>query len=48
MRRVLMKGLRRCSMTDRLIIDRITPDDKEDYFNSISHDKKVLETFVLE
>ena len=30
----------------RLIIDRITPDDKEDYFNSISHDKKVLETFV--
>ena len=32
--------------TERLIIDRIGESDKEDYFNNISHDKKVLETFV--
>ena len=32
--------------TERLIIDRIRPSDKEDYFNCISHDKKVLETFI--
>lgn len=32
--------------TDRLILDRVKETDKEDYFNNISHDKKVLETFV--
>ena len=32
--------------TERLILDRIKETDKEDYFNNISHDKKVLETFV--
>ncbi|MBR0507423.1 MAG: GNAT family N-acetyltransferase [Clostridia bacterium] len=32
--------------TERLILDRVRETDKEDYFNSISHDKKVLETFV--
>lgn len=32
--------------TERLILDRIKETDKEDYFNSISHDRKVLETFV--
>jgi ribosomal-protein-alanine N-acetyltransferase len=32
--------------TDRLTIDRIRESDKEDYFNNISHDKKVLETFI--
>lgn len=32
--------------TERLIIDRIKETDKEDYFNNISHDKKVLKTFV--
>ena len=32
--------------TERLIIDRIKESDREDYFNNISHDKKVLETFV--
>ncbi len=32
--------------TERLIIDRIREIDKEDYFNNISHDKKVLETFI--
>ena len=32
--------------TDRLVIDRVTKEDKEDYFNNISHDKRVLETFV--
>ncbi len=32
--------------TERLILDRIRETDKEDYFNNISHDKKVLETFV--
>lgn len=32
--------------TERLIIDRPTEKDKEDYFNNISHDKKVLETFI--
>ncbi|MBQ7647113.1 MAG: GNAT family N-acetyltransferase [Clostridia bacterium] len=32
--------------TERLIIDRIRETDKEDYFNNISHDKKVLETFI--
>lgn len=32
--------------TDRLIIDSIRESDREDYFNNISHDKKVLETFI--
>lgn len=32
--------------TERLILDRIRETDKEDYFNNISHDKKVLETFI--
>ncbi|MBR5896169.1 MAG: hypothetical protein IKZ39_00960, partial [Lachnospiraceae bacterium] len=32
--------------TDRLIIDEIRATDKEAYFNNISHDKKVLETFI--
>jgi ribosomal-protein-alanine N-acetyltransferase len=32
--------------TERLILDRIKETDKEDYFNNISHDKKVLETFA--
>ena len=32
--------------TDRLILDAVRPEDKLDYFNNISHDKKVLETFV--
>ena len=32
--------------TKRLVIDKIQESDKADYFASISHDKKVLETFV--
>ena len=32
--------------TQRLIIDRLRETDREDYFYNISHDKKVLETFV--
>ena len=32
--------------TERLIIDRIRETDKEDYFINISHDRKVLETFI--
>ena len=32
--------------TERLIIDEIRESDKEDYFYNISHDKKVLETFI--
>ena len=32
--------------TERLIIDAITADDKADYFRCISHDRKVLETFM--
>ena len=32
--------------TERLILDPIKETDKEDYFINISHDKKVLETFV--
>ena len=32
--------------TERLIIDPIKETDKEDYFINISHDKKVLETFI--
>ncbi|MCR5067034.1 MAG: GNAT family N-acetyltransferase [Erysipelotrichaceae bacterium] len=32
--------------TDRLIIDKVVENDHEDYFNNISHDTKVLETFI--
>lgn len=32
--------------TERLIIDEIREMDKEDYFQNISHDKRVLETFI--
>ena len=32
--------------TERLIIDDVRPSDKADYFHNISHDKKVLETFI--
>ncbi|MCR5611321.1 MAG: GNAT family N-acetyltransferase [Clostridiales bacterium] len=32
--------------TERLIIDGITEEDRFDYFINISHDKKVLETFI--
>ena len=32
--------------TDRLIIDSIRESDREDYFRNISHDRKVLETFI--
>ena len=33
-------------ITERLEINSITEEDKEDYFYNISHDKKVLESFV--
>jgi ribosomal-protein-alanine N-acetyltransferase len=32
--------------SERLIIDRLRESDRADYFENISHDKKVLETFV--
>ena len=32
--------------TERLILDSIRESDKADYFHSISHDRKVLETFI--
>lgn len=32
--------------TERLILNPIQESDKEDYFFNISHDKKVLETFI--
>lgn len=32
--------------TAKLVIDRIRETDKVDYFTNISHDKKVLETFI--
>ena len=32
--------------TERLIIDPVRETDREDYFLNISHDKKVLETFI--
>ena len=32
--------------TDRLIIDPVREADREDYFHNISHDRKVLETFI--
>jgi len=34
--------------TERLIIDDIRPEDREDYFINISHDKEVLKTFVCQ
>ena len=33
-------------ITERLEINRITSNDKEDFFINVSNDKKVLETFV--
>ena len=43
----LERGLSQKRMeTERLILDSIKESDKEDYFNNISHDKKVLETFI--
>ena len=32
--------------TERLIMDRVRETDREDYFRNISHDRKVLETFI--
>lgn len=32
--------------TERLILDPVRASDKEDYFHNISHDKRVLETFI--
>lgn len=32
--------------TERLVIDPVKESDKEDYFHNVSHDKKVLETFI--
>ena len=32
--------------TERLVIDAVRPSDKADYFHNISHDKRVLETFI--
>ena len=32
--------------TERLVIDALRPSDREDYFHNISHDRKVLETFI--
>ena len=32
--------------TERLVIDRLKEEDREDYFQNISHDRKVLETFI--
>jgi len=32
--------------TERLIIDEIRPEDRENYFVNISHDREVLKTFV--
>lgn len=34
--------------SERLIIDEIRQSDKEDYFRNISHDRKVLETFICQ
>lgn len=32
--------------TERLIIDRLRESDRADYFENVSHDKRVLETFI--
>lgn len=34
--------------TERLIIDPVRQEDKADYFQNISHDRKVLQTFVCQ
>ncbi len=34
--------------TERLIVDEIRPEDKENYFVNISHDMEVLKTFVCQ
>ena len=34
--------------TERLIIDSLRETDREDYFRNISHDRKVLETFICQ
>ncbi|MBQ6076347.1 MAG: GNAT family N-acetyltransferase [Lachnospiraceae bacterium] len=34
--------------TDRLIISPLRETDREDYFHNISHDRKVLETFICQ
>ena len=34
--------------TERLIIDDLKPDDKEQYFRNISHDREVLKTFICQ
>ena len=34
--------------TDRLILDRLKETDRVDYFSNISHDRKVLETFICQ
>ena len=41
-------GKRSRMETNRLIIDQVKETDKEDYFLNISHDKKVLETFICQ
>ena len=41
-----LKKNRKAAETQRLIIDQIRAEDKEDYFSCISHDRKVLETFI--
>lgn len=44
--KIFIKRMKINMITERLEINRITPDDREDYFRNISNDKKVLETFV--
>lgn len=34
--------------TERLIVDEILPSDRENYFLHISHDQKVLKTFICQ
>lgn len=34
--------------TERLIVDEIRPEDRENYFTNISHDKDVLKTFICQ
>ena len=34
--------------TERLVIDQLKPSDKEDYFRNVSHDRRVLETFICQ
>ena len=42
----IVNGEVRGMETERLILDSLRKSDKEDYFINISHDKRVLETFV--